>query len=138
MASKTREPHLQVKVENQAQDKRKRNKHKYLSPVTVLQQMQQHSLTSLDMDNKEEINKVQHDVLSWRNKTQTLTNIYKELNPDIILMNSHGLKPKENIKIYNYNTYLINFSEEMHSGSATLVRQNLKRKIKDNYDTDII
>ncbi len=84
------------------------------------------------MDTSEEVKIVQHNVLNWRNKKQTLTNVYKELELYIILINSHGLKPEENIKIYIYNTYLINSSEEMQDGSTILVRQNLKHKIKNN------
>ena len=90
------------------------------------------------MTNTENILIVQHNVRNWNSYKLTLTNLYKEINPDVILINSHGLKSTENIKIYTYQTYLINSSDELHDGSAILIKQHLKHKIKENYDTDIL
>ena len=90
------------------------------------------------MDTTDNIIIVQHNVRNWNSHKLTLTNLYKELNPDVILINSHGLKSTQNIKIYTYQTYLINSSDEQHDGSAVLIKQHLKHKIKDNYDTDIL
>lgn len=90
------------------------------------------------MVNTQTINILQHNINNWNNNKTTLTSIYKELDPDLILINSHGLKSSENIKIYPYVTYKINTSEERQDGSAILIKPNLKYKIKDDYDTDII
>ena len=49
------------------------------------------------------------------------------------MINSHGLRSQENIKLQGYSTYLVNSSDEAHDSSAILIKQNLKHKIKDNY-----
>ena len=90
------------------------------------------------MNSKETINILQHNVRSWENIKYTLTNIYREINPDVILINSHGLKTNRNIKIHSYTTYQVNSSEELNDGSAILIKNNLKHKIKEDYDTDML
>lgn len=90
------------------------------------------------MDNTDSILILQHNVRHWDTNKLTLTNIYKEISPDVILINSHGLKNHESIKIQNYITYLINSSGEANDGSAILVKEHLKHRVKENYDTDVI
>ena len=90
------------------------------------------------MNNTDNIRILQHNVRHWSTNKKTITNVYSEINPDIILLNSHGLKNTENLKIRTYTTYIINSSDELHDGSAILVKQHLKHKVKDKYDTDII
>ena len=70
-----------------------------------------------------------------KNNKYALTNIYREVNP-AILINSHGLNSNDTIKIYVYNTHLINSSEERQDGSALLIRKHLKHQITDDYDID--
>lgn len=41
------------------------------------------------MDN---IEILQHNVAHWKLNRHNFTNVYKEINPDKILINSHGLK----------------------------------------------
>lgn len=48
---------------------------------------------------------LQHNVLNWKNRKYNLTNTYLHIQPDIILINSHGLKNNENIKIKGYVSY---------------------------------
>lgn len=67
---------------------------------------------------------VQHNVQSWGNRTFELTNIYRTINPDIILINSFGIKTP---KIRGYNTYSKNQFNEAHDGAAILIRQNIKQ-----------
>ena len=90
------------------------------------------------MDNNDTIFILQHNVRNWETNKYTLTNIYREINPDIILINSHGLKTNKNIKIHSYMTYQVNSSGEQNDGSAILIKHNIKHKIKEEYDTDMI
>ena len=90
------------------------------------------------MDNKQTIYILQHNVRNWETNKNTFTNIYRDINPDIILINGHGNKTNKNIKIYSYKTYQVNSSEEMNDGSAILIKQNLKHRINDDYDTDML
>ena len=84
------------------------------------------------------LNIIQHNVQNWNTNKYTLSNIYKDIDPDIILINSHGLKSNDNIKIRSYNSHTINTEGQLHDGSAILIKQNLKYKIHDNFDTDIL
>ena len=58
---------------------------------------------------------VQHNVLKWKTHRIDLINVYNEINPDVILINSHGNKSNEKIKIFNYVTYQSNMLEERNS-----------------------
>ena len=81
---------------------------------------------------------IQHNVAHWNPYRHTLTNIYRDLDPDILLINSHGLHENEMLKIYGYTTYKVNSTNELHDGSAILIKSNIQHKIKDDFITDII
>ena len=49
----------------------------------------------------------------------TLSNTYKNINPDIVLIKSHGLQTNEHTKIHGHATHTVNSSEEMHDGSIS-------------------
>lgn len=51
---------------------------------------------------------LQHNVLHWPTRISHLTNMYLNIKPDIILINSHGLRGNENINIQGYNIYTKN------------------------------
>ena len=90
------------------------------------------------MDIKDTIFILQHNVRNWETNKYTFTNIYRDINPDIIVFNSHGLKANKNIKMHSYITYQINTSEEYSDGSAILIKHNLKHRIHEKYDTDML
>lgn len=48
---------------------------------------------------------LQYDALHWGTRKFNLTNIYKQINPHIILINGHDSKSSEIIKIASYTTY---------------------------------
>lgn len=81
---------------------------------------------------------IQHNVLSWGRRKWELTNIYMTLNPDIILINSHGIRNNKNIKIAGYRTYQINTSNELNDGSAILIKQYLNHRLDDTFITDVL
>ena len=37
------------------------------------------------------LNILQHNVLAWRNRRMELQNVYRSLDPHIMLINAHGL-----------------------------------------------
>lgn len=86
----------------------------------------------------ESIKIIQHNVLHWSTRKFHLTNIYQEINPDIILINSHGMKEEENIKISGYNSYTKNIYNELHDGIAILIKNNIQYKIKDDFLTNFL
>lgn len=74
---------------------------------------------------------VQHNVLHWETRKFNLTNTYKEINPHIILLNSHGANSQQQIIIQNS-------SNQYNDGIAILVKDNIKHWIDDSYLTDIV
>ena len=84
------------------------------------------------------ISRVQHNVAHWKTNRLILSNTYRQLNPDIILINSHGLPDTEPIKLHGYNTYQNNSSGGLHDGSAILIKSNIQHKMDDNFITDCI
>lgn len=86
----------------------------------------------------EKLKILQHNVLHWKTRKSHLTNIYLEIDPDIILINSHRLKEEENIKIPGYNSYNKNIYNEISDGIAILVKNTIKYKIKDEFITNCL
>ncbi len=81
---------------------------------------------------------IQHNVHTWRTNKFLLTNTYLQYNPDIILLNSTGIKDTEQVKIFGYNTYRINSENTLHDGSAILIKNTIRHFITDDFDTDIL
>lgn len=82
---------------------------------------------------------VQHNVLAWTfNRRNELFNIYRTLDPDIILINAHGRKNEERIKLFNYNVYQRNSLNENNAGVAIAIRINLKHQIIDDLEDDFL
>lgn len=90
------------------------------------------------MEHKNTITILQHNTLHWETNKINLTHTYLQVNPDVILLNSHGVKSNESIHIKGYNTYLKSNSNQIYDGSAILVKSHIKHKIVDDYITDVI
>ena len=81
---------------------------------------------------------LQHNVLHWKNRKNNLINTYLDLNPDIILINSHGLNEEENIKISGYNCYSKNIFNELNDGIAILIKRKFRHRINDDFLTNFL
>ena len=81
---------------------------------------------------------VQHNVLNWKTHRIDLINVYNEIDPDVILINSHENKTNEKIKIFNYVTYQSNRLEERNNGCAIAVRVGIKHRIREHFCSDIL
>lgn len=81
---------------------------------------------------------IQHNVLNWTTRKNNLINTYKSINPEIVLINIHGLKNNENLKIHGYSSYTKNIYNELNDGTSILIKENLKHKIKDDFLTNTI
>lgn len=81
---------------------------------------------------------LQHNVQHWGTRNNHLINIYREINPDVILLNSHGTKEEDSIRIHNYTTYKVNSTNSVSDGSAILVRKGLNHRLIDNFVTDVL
>ena len=81
---------------------------------------------------------VQHNVQSWNTNRHTLTNIYNDIDPDVILLNETSVLQDERLTIFNYNIYRTNQSNERHSGAAIAIRRNLTAKVDDDFYQDFL
>lgn len=76
---------------------------------------------------------IQHNVLNWRNRKNELTNTYLNLDPDIIMLQSHGIKTGEPIKIPGYKVIKSNTQEELNDGTAIAIKNKIEHKIIGDY-----
>ncbi len=74
----------------------------------------------------------------WNTNKQSLINYYLQISPEIILINSQGLKSEEFLKIPGYKTYKINTSSSIADGSAIAVKYNIVHKLYDDFDSDVL
>ena len=81
---------------------------------------------------------VHHNVQFWQTKKQSLYHIYNQIDPDIILINSHCLINNERLSIYNYNTFQFNKQNELHAGTAIAIRKSLTFRLIDDFHSDMI
>ena len=82
---------------------------------------------------------IQHNVLAWtKMRANELYNTYVTYDPDVILINSTGRKQVEQIKIYQYNVYQRNYKNEDNAGIAIAVKKNIKHKILDDFQEDLL
>lgn len=81
---------------------------------------------------------LQQNVLFWETRKTELIKVYRNLIPDTIILNSHGVREGNNIKIIGYSAYLINTNNEMHDGSAILIKEGIKHRVDDSFHTDVI
>jgi hypothetical protein len=82
---------------------------------------------------------IQHNVRNWNvNNRFALSNVYLQEDPDIILINSHGLKQGEPLKIQNYDIHKVNKNNEDHSGAAIAMKSSIKYRLIDNFHSDML
>ena len=76
---------------------------------------------------------IQHNVLSWENRKYDLLNTYRHYDPDVILINSHGLSVEKRLKIPGYRVYQQNYSNEQNDGVAIAVKYHLNHRVEDDF-----
>ncbi len=81
---------------------------------------------------------IQHNVLNWNTNKYSLIENYLRISPHLILINSHGQKSKETLKIPGYKVYKANYSESIADGSAIAIKHNIPHKLYDDFDFDVL
>ena len=82
---------------------------------------------------------VQHNANGWRPHRIQLSNSYRILDPDIILINDTGLPDGERISLFNYNIYQQNKSGEWHDGCAIAIKKGIAhRHVERNFDNEML
>lgn len=67
-----------------------------------------------------------------------MINTYSELDPDIILINSHGVPQEGSLKIHGYKVHKKNHTNTHTDGTAIAIKYNIKHKIYDDFISDAI
>lgn len=81
---------------------------------------------------------IQHNVRNWSTVKHGLVNTYTAIDPDIILLNSHGIKTTESINITNYKIYKSNKTNERNDGVAIAIKKNIRHILLDNYTSETL
>ena len=77
---------------------------------------------------------VQHNVQHWATRKNELYNTYRHLDPDVILINSHGVKEADTLKMYTYTVYKKNYSNQLADGVAIAVKNGLNHKLVEGFE----
>ena len=64
--------------------------------------------------------------------------MYDEIDPDLMLINSHGVLNDEKIKIFNYTVYQSNKLDGRNKGFAIAIKRNIKHRIRDKFHSDLL
>ena len=82
---------------------------------------------------------VQHNLNTWTNEKESLHSKYREINPEIILINDHSLLDSDfPLKIQHYTVYTSIKRNEIHSGTAIAIKSNIKHTLKDDFISDLL
>lgn len=76
---------------------------------------------------------IQHNVRNWSSNKYIYYNAYKSIDPDIILINEHGMRNSNQIKLFNYDTYQTNKKNEKNDGVAIAVKKTIKHRLIDDF-----
>ena len=82
---------------------------------------------------------VQHNVLAWNRRKHDLSNTYRQLDADIILLNSHGLTNDHRLKIPGYKVFQVNRFNSLNDGVAIALKTRLTfTNLQDDFLSDTV
>ena len=74
----------------------------------------------------------------WITNKLSIQNAIRKENIDVVLINEHGIKAGEELKITSYNVYKKNALNERRSGCAIAIRKNLEYRIREDFHSDLL
>ena len=80
---------------------------------------------------------IQHNICTWHNKRLNLSNVYRQIDPDIILLNHTGI-PTEPIHLRGYKIYSSNVQEQHSRGTALAIKSKIEHRMIDDVDDDLL
>lgn len=86
----------------------------------------------------EQLKVLQHSVLHWRERRSALTHYYRWLDPDVILLNSNGVRRDDPLKINSYIVYKKNETNTPSEGTTIAIRHGLTFRILENFLSDLL
>lgn len=81
---------------------------------------------------------IQHNVLHWNNRRISLSNTYRIIDPEIILINSHGIQENTPMKIPGYRVHTKNTLNNASDGTAIAIKKNIQYKLLDDFLSDLL
>lgn len=81
---------------------------------------------------------LQHNTRGWKSNSIPLSNIYNDIDADILLLNETSILQHERLKIFNYDCHHTNKDNRRHTGTAIAVRNNITYKLLDNFESDML
>ena len=87
---------------------------------------------------QEKLTIVQINVNSWNSNKNSIVKMLQEVDADIALLNEHGCKEQQKIKIQNYSITQTNTLNQRNNGCAIAVKNNLKHRICNDYESDML
>ena len=81
---------------------------------------------------------IQHNCNTWQNKRFELANVYKNTNPDIILLNDTGKLDGVRIRIPSFDVHTRNTTDRVHGGTAIAIRSTIKYRLHDDFESDLL
>ena len=65
----------------------------------------------------------------WTTKRILYGNVFREIDADIILISEHGIDTRNTeMKIWNYDVLITNFSQDRYDGAAIAIKKGIKYK----------
>lgn len=90
------------------------------------------------MGNHRTITILQHNVRNWNENKYDLYNMYRTVDPDIILLNEHGIRNEGKINLFNYNVHQSNKLNEKNDGVAIAIKKDIKYRLIDNFTEETL
>ena len=81
---------------------------------------------------------MQINVCGWKRNKLSVQNALIKENIDIALINEHGMKINETIKISSYNVFKTNTLNESRNGCAIAIKQAIEYRIDEDYESDML
>ena len=81
---------------------------------------------------------IQINVRSWSINKNSISNLILTEDADIALINEHGSKSGDTMKIWNYNTYKTNKLNGRNNGCAIAIKKSIVYRIHENYISDML
>lgn len=81
---------------------------------------------------------LQHNVLNWKERKFGLSAIYNKYNPDIVLINSRGLKDTDSLKLWGYSVHKRNNPGNPSDCTAIAIKHGLAFMLIDDFISDAL
>lgn len=78
---------------------------------------------------------IQHNVLSWTfQRRNELYNVYREEDPDVVLLNAHGRSNEQRKKIFGCDIYQKSETNRENDGAAIAVKKGIRHSVIDDLE----